>query len=407
MSIVATERPLDVSALWRAARLPVVLVVIGLALVTIFAAIGRAPNTTPLDPRNTSPDGTHALAALLGDRGVAVSVVDDLSALHSSGATTIVVAKPGDLSARALRTISASTATVLLISPLSNALSAFEVPATPDSQTPATTIAAGCALPAAVTAGPARIEGDLYAVSGTATRCYLQGGDAALTESTRSNGATTIVFGSGPTFTNAQLAAQGNAALGLGLLNTPVVQWVPGGLHAGPVPRSRRGLFNLLPSRLLWATLQLFLVLVVLAFGALAGSANRSSSHSRSSFGPPRPSRAGPGCCMPHMPEALPPGPSCRGRASAQPLIRVGPDEDAGSVAALVAQRTHQPVGSVRHLLYGGEPPDDARSCGWPNGCRSSRRRFSVTRVHPQEVSSDEAAGGDRISVPARPRARR
>lgn len=390
MSIVATERPLDVSALWRAARLPVVLVVIGLALVTIFAAIGRAPNTTPLDPRNTSPDGTHALAALLGDRGVAVSVVDDLSALHSAGATTIVVAEPGDLSAQALRTISASTATVLLISPLSNALSAFDVPATPDSQTPATTIAAGCALPAAVTAGPVRIEGDLYAVSGTAIRCYLQGGDAALTESTRSNGATTIVFGSGPTFTNAQLAAQGNAALGLGLLNTPVVQWVPGGLHAGPVPRSQRGLFNLLPSRLLWATLQLFLVLVVLALWrarrlgrpvveplpVVVRAAETVEGRAR----------------LLHAAHARGAAARALRAASVRRLsrsLRLRPEEDAGSVAALVAERAHQPVGSVTALLYGGEPPDDASLVWLAQQLPQLETEIRRDEGPPQEVRSD------------------
>ena len=136
-----------------------------------------------------------------------------------------------------------------------------------DASTAAITVGPGCALPAAVTAGAARVSGDLYLVpgGGSAVTCYHQANDAALVELSRPNGATTIVLGSASTLSNAELGQQGDAALALGVLNTRAVQWVPGGLGAGPAPPSRRGLLNLLPPRLLWATLQLFLAVVVLA----------------------------------------------------------------------------------------------------------------------------------------------
>jgi hypothetical protein len=350
-----------VSRLWRAARLPLVLVVIGLVLVTILAAIGRAPNSRTLDPRNAEPNGAHALSVLLGDRGITVTVADRLAALRSGRGTTILVTDPLKVSNQALDAMAASAATVLVVSPPPRALSALGVPATADAVTATTVLAPGCALPAATTAGTVRIAGDLYAVHGPVTRCYPQAGDAALLSATRSNGATPIVLGSGSTLTNAQLATQGNAALALGLLTTPVVQWVPGGLQAGVVAKSQQGLFNLLPARLLWATLALFIALVVLALW--------------------RGRRLGRPVVEP-LPVVVRASETVEGRASllhaarargaaARSLrvaavrrvsssLRLGADDDPASVVALVAERTRTPAGEVTSMLYGGEPPDDA-----------------------------------------------
>ena len=271
MSVIAAEQPLDVGALWRKVRYPVVLILIGLALVTVLAAIGAEPNTAPLDPRSTAPDGAHALSVLLGNRGIAVTVANSVDQLDSSRDTTVLLSAPSQLSISALRTIAASAATVVAVDPAEDALSALGVAASPDAQIAATTLEPGCAVKAAVTAGSARISGDLYAApqpasaTGAVSKCYSQQGDAALLETTRPNQARTIVLGSSSTLSNAHLASEGDAALALGLLDNHAVQWVPGGLHAGPAPKSRRGLFNLLPSRLLWATLQLFIAVVVLA----------------------------------------------------------------------------------------------------------------------------------------------
>jgi hypothetical protein len=361
MSAIAAEPPLNVSALWRAARFPAVLVVIGLALVTILAAIGKAPNNLPLDPRNETSNGTHALAALLGDRGITVSIATSVAHLDSSNASTIVVAQPVDLSDRALATISTSSATVLLVDPLQHALSVFGIDATLDDTIADTTLGPGCQLAAAVTAGSARISGDLYAVQRGATACYLEAGDAALLESTRASGGRTIVLGSASTLTNANLAAGGDAALDLGLLTTPTVQWVPGGLGAGPVPKSQRGLLNLLPPRLPWATLQLFIAVVVLALWrarrlgrpvveplpVVVRAAETVEGRAR----------------MLHAAHARGAAAQSLRRAALRRLahvLRLGPDEDPAAVAALVAERTHKPAAEINALLYGDEPSDDA-----------------------------------------------
>jgi hypothetical protein len=361
VSVIAAEQPFDLSALWRALRYPAVLVVIGGALVTILAIVGKASNGTPLDPRNDSPNGAHAISALLADRGVAVSIADSVAELDSSAATTIVVANPLDLSAAALNAVAATASTVVLVDPPPKALSMLGVAATPNAQIDATALAPNCSLAAAVTAGSVRIEGDLYAVSGGATGCYTRAGDAALVESKRDNGATTIVLGSSSTLTNARLADQGDAALGLGLLNTPAVQWVPDGLHVGVVPRGRQGLLNLLPPRLLWATLQLFIALVLLALWrarrlgrpvveplpVVVRAAETVEGRAR----------------LLHAARARGAAAASLRAAAVRRLshtLRMGPDEDPASVTALVAERTNTPAGDINSMLYGGDPPDDA-----------------------------------------------
>jgi hypothetical protein len=363
MTSVAVEAPPDVSAMVRSARYPAAVAVIVLALVAILAVIGEAPNTTPLDPRNDSPDGTHALAALLADRGVTVTLASTLPHLEAAATagTTIVVSEPAALSGTELQAISRTAATVLLVDPMQNALSAFAVTATPGAQILATTLNPGCSLAAAVTAGSARVSGELYTVTSPVTQCYRQGGAAALISSARTNGATTIVLGSAATLTNGQLATEGDAALALSLLDTSAVQWVSSDLVAGATPKSKQGLLNLLPSRLLWATLQLFIALVVLALW--------------------RARRLGRPVVEP-LPVVVRAAETVEGRArllhaarsrdaAARSLraaavrrlsrvLRLGPDEAAESVTALVSERANQPAGHINSLLYGGEPADDA-----------------------------------------------
>jgi hypothetical protein len=363
VSSVAVEAPPDVSAMLRSARYPAALAVIVLALVAILAVIGESPNVTPLDPRNATPDGAHALAALLADRGVTVTLTSTLHQLESaaSAGTTVVISDPSEQSVRALQAISRTAATVMLVDPQPPALSAFGVNASPAATIGLTTLNPSCTLPAAVTAGSAQIRGDLYSVSGASTRCYRQPGGAALVSSTRANGATTIVLGSSATLTNDLLATEGDAALALGLLDTPTVQWVSSGLVGGTAPKSQQGLFNLLPSRLLWATLQLFIAVVVFALWrarrlgrpvveplpVVVRAAETVEGRAR----------------LLHAARARDAAARALRNAAVRRLshaLRLGPEEDAASVTALVAERSGRPPAQINALLYGGEPADDA-----------------------------------------------
>ncbi len=74
---------------------------IGAALVAAVAVaivLGTGTETsTPMDPDNPGPDGTRALARVLGDEGVDVQVArsaDELEAIGLDGATSVVVVLP-------------------------------------------------------------------------------------------------------------------------------------------------------------------------------------------------------------------------------------------------------------------------------------------------------------------------
>jgi hypothetical protein len=360
VTVAVAEPPIDVTGLWRRVRYPVVLVVIGLAIVTALAAIGAEGHNAVLDPRNTAPEGAHALATLTAQRGIPVTIAATVGEIDDSATTTVVVSAPGELSESALHAVAATAATVVLVDPAEPALRAFGVPATPDAVTSAATVDPGCAVTAAVTAGSVRMSGDLYAVSGDAARCYVAAGDAGLVVSRRPNHATTYVVGSPSTLSNAELGTSGNAALALGLLDNDAVQWVPGGLGGAPPPADRRGLVNLLPARLLWATLQVGITLLVLALW--------------------RARRLGKPVVEP-LPVVVRAAETVEGRgrlmraarsrglaaeslraASIRRLARrlgLGLDPDRAAIVGVVAERTSTPVPTVDSVLYGDVPPDD------------------------------------------------
>ncbi|MBV9869157.1 MAG: DUF4350 domain-containing protein, partial [Frankiaceae bacterium] len=265
MTAVTVEQPLDLTGIARRLRFPAAIAVLGIALISVFAALGKESNTGLLDPRNANPNGGRALATLVAERGVAVSTVSAIADLRDSPATTVLIAQPSAVSAAALLAVAASTSTVVLVDPDQTALGIFRVPATPDAITDKTTVSPGCSLAAATTAGDIEVSGDLYRTRGPATGCYQIQGDAAVVSAPRGT-ATTVVLGAAGALTNEQLADEGDAALGLGLLDNDQVDWVPGSLDAGPATGHHRGLLHLLPSRMLWAVLQLVIVVVLLAF---------------------------------------------------------------------------------------------------------------------------------------------
>jgi hypothetical protein len=361
MTVIVAEPSIDVGALLRRLRIPAVITVIALAFITVLAAIGATPHDQPLDPRNTAPNGTHALAALLGDRGVTVAIATTMSQLDPNTAATVMLTDPDAIPIRALRTIAGSSATIVVIDPGRAALSALGSDAVPDLRGAAVTLEPRCGLPAAVIAGSVRLSGEFYRAPGTSRRCYPTGGDAALVSTTRGDGARTIVLGSPSTLTNAELANSGDAALTLGLLDRGPLRWVPGGLRLAAPPKSQQGLFNLLPPRLIAAVAQLFVALLVLALW--------------------RARRLGKPVAEP-LPVIVRAAETVEGRArlmraarardaaaralraaSIQRLahaLRLGVDDDPAAVVGVIAERTHTPATEVHAVLYGGEPPDDA-----------------------------------------------
>ncbi|HWC34938.1 MAG TPA: DUF4350 domain-containing protein [Mycobacteriales bacterium] len=349
----------------RRFRGPAIFVVVGIGLVALLAAVGRASNSNPLDPRNAAPDGTRALAALLAARGDTFAIADRVSQLSGAAEETIVLSSPRAATDDSLRAVARGRSTVVVVEPDDRVLAALGVDATLVNVAPSgDVIEPGCSLPAAAVAGTARVSGFIYraapAVTGV-TACYFGAGGASLLVATRPSGGRTTVIGTGGTLTNAHLAAEGDAALALGLLDNRTVEWVPGGLQPASAPGSRQGLLNLLPPRLLWATLQLFLAVVVLALwrvrrlGPLVAEplpvVVRAAETVEGSGRLLHAARARAGAAAALRGATI-------GRLAR--LLRIAPDGGANAITPVVAEQTGRPPAAVHTLLYGDAPGDDA-----------------------------------------------
>jgi hypothetical protein len=363
MSTVVAEAPIDLGRLWRSARLPVAIGVVALALVALLAGV-TSTDAVSLDPRSTTATGTHALSVLLGARGVAVGVpasVGGLTAAADAG-ETVVLAQPGEISDGILRELAASKATVLLVGAQGRELAAFSVTASVDNLVADDVLAPGCSLPEAKTAGTVRVDGTVYAAGSGVTGCYRAGPDAALLSATRPGGGRTVVLGNGSLLSNAHLAADGDAALALGLLDgSPRLAWVPPGALGGALAASdRRGVISLLPDGLDWGLVQVLVALVVFALWrarrlgrpvveplpVVVRAAETTEGNAR----------------LLHAARARDTAASALRAASLRRLattLRLGREPDPGALVAVVAERSGTPPARVHSLLYGAEPPDD------------------------------------------------
>lgn len=268
---------------WRQWRAPAVLVALILLGGVLIALIQAGPAVTgPLDPNDTGPQGTHALAALLANRGQSVSragsVPDALS--QAVGGTTLVVTSPALLSRQQLASLARLRAGLVLVAPGQAALTALAPAVTVAGEVPVFSTPPRCTLPGALLAGSAYMGGEsLHTTAPGAWRCYparplpgAHGAQAAATPALpapalpaaggpaaadgtslvryTTGGHTVTVLGTGTALTNQYLATDGNAALALNLLNTSarVVWLVPPPAPGAAAPAGSRSLTSLVPS---------------------------------------------------------------------------------------------------------------------------------------------------------------
>lgn len=202
--------------------------VVGGVLAAI-AGISQLPAQGMLDPEAAGPDGSRALAHILSDHGVEVVVARDRAqavAATSSGSATLVITDTAPLSDDDLQSVVHSAADVVLLQPRSRDLDLLF-----DSEPAGVAwdvLSPSCALPEAQAAG-ALAPGALFAASDAAIACYPEG-DAAGLLATAADGeagtGTRVAVDGTVLFTNAHLATDGNAALGIGLLSHhPRVVW--------------------------------------------------------------------------------------------------------------------------------------------------------------------------------------
>jgi hypothetical protein len=339
----------------RGARGPV-LAVIALVItgVALWAYSATGPQGT-LDPAAYTPDGAHAIATLLRDRGVAVERVETADAVTGRAGSTVLVPVAGALTPEELHQLAGLPGPIVVVGADSSRLAVLAPGVTDAPDVDVADRAPACDVRAAVTAGDVDLGGVTYRSNRSDVGCYATAGRATLLQRGR------ITFlGSGDFLTNTRLDRRGNAALALGLLGTGSdVQWLlprPGVRTVA----SDKSLNDLIPGALKLAVLQLCVALVVLALwrarrlGAVvleplpvvvrAAEAveGRSrlyrASHSRGTAG-----------------EALRAG--ARDRLARR--LGLGPETSRQGMVAAVADHTGSDPAAVDALLYGAAPTND------------------------------------------------
>ena len=347
---------------WRRDRLiaaaAAVLVIGSLAV----ALAGSGANHGDLDPRSFDKSGTHALAALLGDRGIHVVTQTDPASLQAATGSTLVVVHPERLSDTELSAVAATPADLVLVGAGSFSLSSLGLGVEPAGAGDNATRKPQCGLQVAATAGPVVLGGEGYrAQVGGAQGCYPLGDGWGLL-TFRRGGRQVTLLADGTPLANDHLAKEGDAALALGVLGQhPDVVWlVPPAIapQNGAGPRTR--VSDLLPSRLKWAVLQLAVAVLILALwqGRRLGRLVPERlpvvvRQSETVLGRARLYRRS--RSLDRAADALREG--ARSRLARR--LGFGPGDHRAALVEAIARRVGRNAGEIDDVLYGATPADD------------------------------------------------
>ncbi|MGW4510679.1 DUF4350 domain-containing protein [Streptomyces sp. NPDC004393] len=274
-TLPATSASPTARQLWTRSRGVLLAVVLLLAGAVVIAVVRSSAHHGRLDPRSADPYGSHAVAALLAERGVSARVVTTLDEARAATApdTTLLLAAPDLLTHHQQERLQQATrdsgGRTVLVAPRTSldglvpGVSADPAPSF-ESQ-----LAPGCALPAARRAGSADLGGLRYLTTvADADRCYPSDGLPTLLRIPAASGSgDTVVLGAPDILYNSRLDKQGNASLALQLLGSRshLVWYLPSLSDTSPTDSGQRSFFDLLPSGWLWGTLQLFIAAAVAA----------------------------------------------------------------------------------------------------------------------------------------------
>lgn len=347
---------------WRRNRVLVgagVVVVIG----AVIVALGSGTRGGELDPRSFTGPGSHAIAVLLGHRGVHVTTATDAATaekLAVSG-TTLVVVFPDVLTTDELTAIASTHADLVVVGAEIDQIQALGFPVADELDDGGKLRSPDCSLSAATVAGLAQLQGAGYSVPDGGQGCYPNGdGFALVTFETAGHRVT--LLSDGTPLMNSALAKEGNAALALGLLDThPDVVWlVPPVIAPASSGGGTSSVTSLLPSRLRWAFLQLVIAVIVIALwrgrrlGRLVPEelpvVVRQAETVRGRSRLYRRSRS-----LDTAAGALRDG--TRDRLGHR--LSLGPRPQRTALVNAIASRTEQPAAQVDALLYGPMPSDD------------------------------------------------
>jgi uncharacterized protein DUF4350 len=218
MSTTLDRSPAEV---WRSVRTPVFVTGGLLAAILVLVLITTARTSGPFSPDSTDPTGAKALAVLLDNHNVPVVATEDVEDATAAGSgRTLLVAPGGSLGERTWRQIDeAGWSHIVLFRPPDRALDILAPGVEYAGTLSKDSRPAGCEIQAAVRAGTVTVEGASYSAPDSADRCYGDGIHAGVVRIDDGERIVDVV-GSPTSFTNANLADDGNAALALNLLGT-------------------------------------------------------------------------------------------------------------------------------------------------------------------------------------------
>lgn len=342
---------------WVAIVVAVIVFALFIASISFTAPDSRGA----MDPESAKPSGSLALAELLRDQGVEITVARTRAEVLSSisADATLVMADPYNLSDDGVAELIAPAEHTVFLSSATRLLRLLELgenaPAVADE------LIAECALPELAHVGTIIPERFFTPAAGV-TGCYEDAeGNAGVLVADRGGARTVLIEGSG-LLSNEQLAENGNAALGLALLaqNEHVVWYVPSYADTDREAQSTDTLAALTPEWVTPAILLLLLAGIVAAisrgqrFGPLVAETlpvtvrASETMHGRARL------TAKAGDCA-HAAEALRDG-SLRRLAKRLGLTA---RSSAAEVADSASDRLRIPRGSLYQLLAGPLPEND------------------------------------------------
>lgn len=360
--MIGTSLRREPVTVWAAARGPLAIVGIVVALAAITAALTDRSTTGLLDPDAVDDAGSRAVVTVLRERGVTVDVVRTAAEAAGVGAdSTVLVPFPQALSAGQLDAVRGSGADVVLVAPGAPVLGVLAPGVTVTTRAAAVEVRAPqCALPAAVAAGAVDAGGELYRVPPGSTGCYPDPvGDVALAQ-VDAGGRTVTALGAPDVLTNGALAREGNAALALRLLGQHRrLVWFAAAPEGVPVDE-QRSFSELIPPGWKWAA-GMLVVAVLLMVGWRARRLGRVVAEplpvvvraSETVEGRARLYRRA--RARGHAADVL----RAATRTRLVALTGAAAEERAALVSA-VGGRSGRPFGEVDALLYGPPPVDDA-----------------------------------------------
>ena len=225
---VATRRAL----FWIISAVSVVLIA-----VIALATTGSSTKGVPFSATNAAPGGSKALAEVLRERGVDVSVPTTLAGakatLSGSTRSTLFLVDPnGHLDRTQLRALASRAEHVIVLSPTYSQIAALAPEVGLAGVVGRNSLSAGCDLPAARAAGRVSGTGSGFRVldrGAHTTACFASGTDTfSVVDISRATQHVTVI-GTTDAFDNEHVAQRGNAALALTLLgdNDRLVWYLP------------------------------------------------------------------------------------------------------------------------------------------------------------------------------------